>query len=79
MAAVHFILQMLPVCHLTSEQTELQASDVFTSFKMLHKDSKAVMLQGISVLELTLVLAMKHLNELYDGEPFNFEMVFNSE
>ena len=32
---------------------------------------------GISVLELCLVIAMKHLTETYEGEPFNFEMVYN--
>lgn len=37
-----------------------------------------VLFSGVSVLELTLVLSMKHLNEVYDGEPFNFEMVYSS-
>ena len=31
------------------------------------------------MLELCLIIAMKHLNETYDGEPFNFEMVYNGE
>ncbi|XP_054720233.1 origin recognition complex subunit 4-like [Uloborus diversus] len=50
-------------------------------FEMAHKhcmvDSKAVLIQGLSILELSLVIAMVHLTEIYDGEPFNFEMVFN--
>ena len=32
-------------------------------------------LSGISILELCLIIAMKHLTEIYEGEPFNFEMV----
>lgn len=36
-------------------------------------------LTGLSVLELCLVIAMKHLNDTYDGEPFNFQMVYNGE
>lgn len=34
------------------------------------------MLHGVSVLELCLVIAMKHIVEINDGEPFNFEMVY---
>lgn len=32
---------------------------------------------GLSVLELCLVIAMKHLNDVYEGEPFNLQMVHN--
>ncbi|KAH0621379.1 hypothetical protein JD844_022605 [Phrynosoma platyrhinos] len=32
---------------------------------------------GLSVLEFCLIIAMKHLNDTYDGEPFNFQMVYN--
>ena len=32
---------------------------------------------GLSILELCLIIAMKHLNDIYDGEPFNFQMVHN--
>ena len=28
------------------------------------------------MLELCLIIAMKHLLTIYDGEPFNFEMVY---
>ena len=28
------------------------------------------------MLELCLIIAMKHLITIYDGEPFNFEMVY---
>ena len=34
------------------------------------------MLHGVSVLELCLVIAMKHIVEINDREPFNFEMVY---
>lgn len=35
------------------------------------------MMLGLSVLEISLIVAMMHLTEIYDGEPFNFEIVFN--
>ncbi|CAO2597506.1 Origin recognition complex subunit 4 [Lemmus lemmus] len=32
---------------------------------------------GLSVLEICLIIAMKHLNDIYEEEPFNFQMVYN--
>jgi len=32
---------------------------------------------GLSILELCLIIAMKHLNDVYEGEPFNLQMVHN--
>lgn len=47
------------------------------AFKVLELDCKAAMLQGTSILELCLIIAMKHLTEIYEsGEPFNFQMVY---
>lgn len=34
-------------------------------------------LAGLSILELCLIIAMKHLNDVYEGEPFNLQMVHN--
>ena len=31
---------------------------------------------GLSVLELCLIVAMKHVREKRSGEPFNFDMLF---
>ncbi|XP_058464740.1 origin recognition complex subunit 4 [Malaya genurostris] len=38
-------------------------------------DDKVLLLCGLSVLELCLLIAMKHHSEIYDRDPFNFEMV----
>ena len=32
---------------------------------------------GVSILELVLILAMKHLREVHSEEALNFEMVFD--
>ncbi|KAK2548014.1 Cyclin-dependent kinase 2 [Acropora cervicornis] len=32
--------------------------------------------EGVSVLEFCLIIAMKHLTTTFEGEPFNFEMVY---
>ena len=34
---------------------------------------------GLSVLELCLLIAMAHLTEKLDGEPFNGEMIYQGE
>jgi len=33
--------------------------------------------KGLSILELCLVIAMKHLVEIHGDEQFNFQMVYN--
>ncbi|XP_055608388.1 origin recognition complex subunit 4 [Uranotaenia lowii] len=38
-------------------------------------DDKVLLVCGLSVLELCLVIAMKHHSEIYDRDPFNFEMI----
>ena len=39
------------------------------------KDEKVEMLTGLSVLELCLIIAIKHHSEIYDRDPFNFEII----
>lgn len=39
-------------------------------------DEKVELLCGLSVLELCLVIAIKHHSEIYDRDPFNFEIIF---
>ncbi|KAF0312121.1 Origin recognition complex subunit 4 [Amphibalanus amphitrite] len=51
-----------------------EAADFTAAVTTMSFDGRAAMLQGLSVLELCLVVAMRHLTQVYD-EPFNFEMV----
>lgn len=69
-------LMMYPVCLLSEDHPWLTAADFQDSLKLLTTDSKASMLHGVSILELCLIISMKHLCDIYDGEPFNFEMVY---
>ncbi|KAH8391112.1 hypothetical protein KR215_007279 [Drosophila sulfurigaster] len=39
-------------------------------------DDKVDLLCGLSVLELCLIIAIKHHSTIYDRDPFNFEIVF---
>ncbi|KAG8251437.1 origin recognition complex subunit 4 [Homalodisca vitripennis] len=56
---------------------KLTAEDIKECYEFLACDAKITLLQGLSTLELCLVIAMTHQMELYDDEPFNFEMILN--
>lgn len=74
--ALHQILMFI-VCHLSETHPQPTPSDFVDAVKVMTTDSKSSMLHGISILELCLIIAMKHLTDIYDGEPFNFEMIYS--
>ncbi|KAL2302081.1 hypothetical protein Nmel_009491 [Mimus melanotis] len=74
--SLHLIL-MLAVSAVTVHHPLLTAADLQEASRQRSTDSKANIVHGLSVLEICLIIAMKHLNEVYDGEPFNFQMVYN--
>ncbi|XP_026742040.1 origin recognition complex subunit 4 [Trichoplusia ni] len=45
--------------------------------KTVAPEHRVKLLQSLSILELSLVIAMKHGMEIFDGEPMNFEMVLH--
>lgn len=65
------------ICGLNPEHPQIGATDFVEAFQMTSTDSKSSLLHGVSILELCLIIAMKHLMEIYDGEPFNFEMIYS--
>lgn len=75
---VRLLQQLLvyPVSQLSENHPWLSPAHFQESLKLLTTDSKASMLHGVSILELCLIISMKHLCDIYDGEPFNFEMVY---
>jgi origin recognition complex subunit 4 len=48
------------------------------AFKMFNIDTKYSLLGGVSILELTLIVVMLEMSELYVDEPFNFDLIYNS-
>ncbi|XP_030310636.1 origin recognition complex subunit 4 isoform X2 [Calypte anna] len=69
--------QMLALSTVTEHHPLITASDLQEASKQYRMDSKANIVHGLSVLEVCLIIAMKHLNDVYEGEPFNFQMVYN--
>lgn len=41
----------------------------------LNSNAKVDIMRDLSILELSLVIAIKHHNDIYDGDPFNFEII----
>ncbi|XP_053554253.1 origin recognition complex subunit 4 isoform X1 [Bombina bombina] len=74
--SLHMLL-LLSLSHIKVSHPQLDAADFLEASRLRCLDSKANILHGLSILEMCLIIAMKHLQDIYDGEPFNFQMVFN--
>ncbi|CAN9498432.1 unnamed protein product [Ophioblennius macclurei] len=74
--SLHLLL-ILCLSRISASKPFIRAADVLEASRMCLSDSKVNMLHGVSILELCLIIAMKHLNDVYEGEPFNFHMVHN--
>ncbi|XP_078537895.1 origin recognition complex subunit 4 isoform X3 [Lissotriton helveticus] len=74
--SLHMLL-MLALSRVMISHPLIDAADLVEASRLRSMDSKANLLHGLSVLEICLIIAMKHLHDIYDGEPFNFQMVQN--
>lgn len=70
-------LLMLCLSRVSADNPAIKPADLLEASRSCFSDAKANMLHGLSILELCLIIAMKHLNDLYEGEPFNLQMVHN--
>ncbi|XP_026987499.1 origin recognition complex subunit 4 isoform X2 [Sagmatias obliquidens] len=74
--SLHTLL-MLALNRVTPSHAFMTAADLMEANQLCSMDSKANIVHGLSVLEICLIIAMKHLNDIYEEEPFNFQMVYN--
>ncbi|XP_045415453.1 origin recognition complex subunit 4 isoform X2 [Lemur catta] len=74
--SLHMLL-MLTLSRVTASRPFMSAADLMEASQLCSMDSKANIVHGLSVLEICLIIAMKHLNDIYEEEPFNFQMVYN--
>ncbi|KAF9931183.1 origin recognition complex subunit 4 [Linnemannia zychae] len=65
-----------PIAELSKESPYLQASQFYESGLQQRVDNKTELLKGTSLLELSLLIAIKHLVER-ETTTFNFEMVYD--
>nr|XP_045004005.1 origin recognition complex subunit 4 isoform X2 [Jaculus jaculus] len=76
--SLHMLL-MVALSRITVSRPYLTSADLMEAHQLCSMDSKANIVHGLSVLEICLIIAMKHLNDIYEEEPFNFQMVYNGE
>nr|XP_019838901.1 PREDICTED: origin recognition complex subunit 4 [Bos indicus] len=74
--SLHMLL-MLALNRVTPSHPFITAADLMEANQLCSMDSKGNIVHGLSVLEICLIIAMKHLNDIYEEEPFNFQMVYN--
>lgn len=65
------------VSMLSEDHRNLEIDDFIEASKRFSTDEKILVLEGLSVLEICLIIAIKHETEIYEGEPFNFESIYN--
>uniref|UniRef100_A0A3B5QHW4 Origin recognition complex subunit 4 n=1 Tax=Xiphophorus maculatus TaxID=8083 RepID=A0A3B5QHW4_XIPMA len=68
---------MLCLSRVSVARPSITPADLLDASRLCLADANANMLHGLSILELCLIIAMKHLNDVYEGEPFNLQMVHN--
>lgn len=75
-SALKFLVFQI-VSRLDETHRKVQADEVSQLINsLLTKDDKVELITGLSVLEICLVIAIKHHCDIYDNDPFNFEMIF---
>lgn len=64
------------VCELDEKHQFLKADDIIDrAERELFEESKVLLICGLSVLEMCLLISIKHHCEIYDSDPFNFEII----
>jgi origin recognition complex subunit 4 len=69
-----FLFQL--VAQLDVAHPSIEVEDIVGQLEKYLNDDKVSSLSALSVLEICLVIAMKHHSQIYDRDPFNFEMLY---
>ncbi|XP_059609153.1 origin recognition complex subunit 4 [Phlebotomus argentipes] len=68
-----FLVEILS--RVSSRKPQLLESDILATTRKYLVDERLLTLRDLSVLEFCLIIAMKHHSEIYDRDPFNFQMI----
>ena len=74
--SVSNLKQLLKLSLLTSEE-ELEVASIQNVFEDQNQSADLVILSGLTLIETCVLIAIKHLQVIYDGQPFNFEMAYH--
>lgn len=64
------------VAHLRPQSPHITAEKMAAVGSQFEGDDKIELLCGLSVLELCLIIAIKHHSQIYDRDSFNFEIIY---
>lgn len=67
---------LLVICRLCDDHLEVTPTDFSEVSRQMRRNLRVAFAEGLSILELCLLISMMHQNEIFDSAPFNFEMVF---
>ncbi|XP_055836733.1 origin recognition complex subunit 4 [Episyrphus balteatus] len=65
------------VAQINDSHPTIKSEDISQICTVYESDDKVQLMCGLSVLELCLIITMKHHSEIYDRDPFNFEIIFS--
>jgi len=74
--SVAYLKQILSL-PLISSVEEVTSQDIIKAFEEQSESGEPPILAGLTLIEICLLVAIKHIQIIYDGQPFNFEMVFH--
>lgn len=61
---------------LSSDESNITENNICKLVEHLYfEDDKVKLINGLSVLEICLLISIKHHSEIYDNDPFNFEII----
>lgn len=63
------------ISKLNEKKSILNRDDMTNVIEQYENDNKILLLVNLSVLELCLIISIKHHCEIYDRDPFNFEII----
>ena len=71
--SIAYLKQLLSLAIITSQEI-LKAEDLIRVFEEQSESGEPPILSGLTMIEICLLVAIKHILIIYDGQPFNFEM-----
>uniref|UniRef100_A0A1B0A7I8 Origin recognition complex subunit 4 n=1 Tax=Glossina pallidipes TaxID=7398 RepID=A0A1B0A7I8_GLOPL len=71
-----FIYRLVAQLQNRPGKTQVTSEQVTQLISSYNSDTKVEILCGLSILEMCLIISMKHHSEIYDRDPFNFEIIY---
>uniref|UniRef100_A0A1B0GG68 Origin recognition complex subunit 4 n=1 Tax=Glossina morsitans morsitans TaxID=37546 RepID=A0A1B0GG68_GLOMM len=71
-----FIYSLVAQLQSRPGKTQVTSEQVTQLISSYNNDTKVEILCGLSILEMCLIISMKHHSEIYDRDPFNFEIIY---